>query len=56
MEHGAHGDIMARLRGKARETPRLQKIMEGEYVESFLTTFDRVMRAHEVPENQWSLA
>ena len=31
-------------------------MMEGEDVESFLTIFERVMRAHEVPENQWSLA
>ena len=45
MELIALGDIMAtiRLRDRARDTPRLQRMMEGEDVESFLTTFERVM-------------
>ena len=45
-----------RLRDRARNTPRLQRMMEGEDVDTFLTIFERVIRAHEVPENQWSLA
>ena len=58
VELRALGDIMAtiRLRNRARDTPRLQRMMEDEDVESFLATFERVMRAHEVPEDQWSLA
>ena len=51
-------DIMATIRpsNRARDTPRLQKMMEGQDVESFLKTFERVMQAHEVPEDQWNLA
>ena len=45
VELRAHGDIMATLRprDRARDTPRLQRIMESEDVKSFLTTFERVM-------------
>ena len=45
-----------RPRDRARYTPRLQRMMDGEYVESFLITFERVMQTHDVPEDQWSLA
>ena len=39
------GDIMAilRPRDKARDTPRLQRMIEGEDVESFLITYERVL-------------
>ena len=45
VELRALGDMMAtiRPRDRARDTPRLQRMMEGEGVESFLTTFERVM-------------
>ena len=45
VELRALGDIMATLRpmDRARDTPRLQRMMEGEDVESFLATFERVM-------------
>ena len=38
------GDSVATLRprGWVRETPMLQRMMEGEDVEPFLTTFERV--------------
>ena len=57
VELSALGEIMATLRprDRARDTPRLQR-MEGEDMESFLNTFERVMIAYEVPEDQWSLA
>ena len=58
VELRAIGDIMTiiRPRDRARDTPRLQRMMEGKDVESFLTTFERVMQAHEVPKDQWNLA
>ena len=51
------GGIMATLRprDRARDTPRLRRMMEGEDVESFYNTFERVMRVHKVPEDQWSV-
>ena len=51
------GGIMAALRprDRARDTPRLPRMMEGEDVESFHNTFERVMRVHKVPEDQWSV-
>ena len=54
VELRALADIMAtiRPRNRARDTPRLQRMMEGEDVESFLTTFERMMRAHGVLEDQ----
>ena len=41
---------------RARDTPKLQRMMEDEDVDSLLTTFERVMQAHEVPEDQWSIS
>ena len=45
VELRALGDIMTtlRLRERAREIARLQRMMESEDVESFLTTFEREM-------------
>ena len=37
-----------------RETPRLTKMEEGGDVEAYLTTFERVMTAYEVPRDRWS--
>ena len=53
VEFRALGDIMATLRprDRARDTPRLQRMMEGEDMEFFLNTFERMMRAYEGPED-----
>ena len=40
-----------RLRDRARDSPKLQRMMEDKNVESFLNTFEWVMQAHEVPED-----
>ena len=40
---------------RVRETPRLTKMEEGCDVEAYLTTFECVMPAYEVPRDRWSL-
>ena len=41
-------------RAEREKDVKLTKLTEDDYIEAYLTTFERLMRAYEVPEVRWA--